>query len=307
MGGLGGIGGDDDVSVQSMTSRVSALSVASAGVGGGSHGAPPSSSGRTTAAQRRRWQQQQKQLRRRQEGTSTSDAATTGSTGGGSSGSGSGGSAPPPPSVPFRAPSSSNSSAAFSSPSPPSSSRRQQPYTGSQPYLCEVLHDSYGTGAAPPRGLSDCHGFSASAGGIFGGRMEGACADFFPPASTAGDLMVFNTSRPAYGSLMLQSTAGTARGKTVKREVQRGNGQLPRGKTTKTQQSSSVAGSGKEKAIIGGEGEEKSSSKVGPTNPLAFVPEEEGPSSKGDEKEKVGGEGDIVAGEMKLPENLPSE
>ena len=69
---------------------------------------------------------------------------------------------------------------------------RQQSQMCSQPYLCEVFHDSHGIGSTPPRGLVDCPGYSSTR------TREGGTA-FYPPVSHITDLHVFNTARNSYG------------------------------------------------------------------------------------------------------------
>lgn len=70
---------------------------------------------------------------------------------------------------------------------------RQQALVGSQPFLCEVMHDSYGIGMEPPAGLVDCSGFSAR-----GTRESGAA--FYPPISHVNAMQVFNTTRNSFGT-----------------------------------------------------------------------------------------------------------
>lgn len=149
----------DDESVHSATSKMSALSMSSG----------MSSSGRMTAIQRRRWHEQQQQLRNIKaggavvEGNDEDGAAT-------------------------------NRSKPVSKVATHSSSMvgRQQAISGSHPYLCEVLHDSYGIGSEPPKGLVDCSGFSPR-------RTREGGTEFYPPPSSVADLVVFNTSRESYG------------------------------------------------------------------------------------------------------------
>jgi hypothetical protein len=163
-------GEGDDESVHSATSKISTLSMAS----------NVSSSGRLTAGQRRRWHQQQQQLRnikaggvavpegKEEDGADSAffvDKRTS--------------------AAKSVLPTSNTSFSSFIS-------GRQQSISGSHPYLCEVLHDSYGIGLDPPKGLVDCSGFSAR--GTRGGGTE-----FYPPPSSVADLMVFNTSRESYG------------------------------------------------------------------------------------------------------------
>jgi hypothetical protein len=155
--------GDDDESVHSATSRMSALSMSS----------NMSSSGRMTAIQRRRWHEQQQQMRNIKAGGAVvlegkdEDGASTNR---------------------FSKPPASKAASNFSS----SISGRQQAISGSYPYLCEVLHDSYGIGSDPPQGLVDCSGFTSR-------RTREGGAEFYPPPSSVADLVVFNTSRESYG------------------------------------------------------------------------------------------------------------
>jgi hypothetical protein len=88
----------------------------------------------------------------------------------------------------FSKPPASKAASNFSS----SISGRQQAISGSYPYLCEVLHDSYGIGSDPPQGLVDCSGFTSR-------RTREGGAEFYPPPSSVADLVVFNTSRESYG------------------------------------------------------------------------------------------------------------
>lgn len=75
---------------------------------------------------------------------------------------------------------------------------RQQSHMCSQPYLCEVFHDSHGIGMAPPRGLVDCPGYSST-------RTQGG-TEFYPPVSNITDLHVFNTARNSYGGAAVTIT-----------------------------------------------------------------------------------------------------
>eukprot|EP00956_Cyclotella_meneghiniana_P034947 scaffold109781_cov92-Cyclotella_meneghiniana.AAC.4 len=152
--------GDDDDSIHSATSRISALSMSS----------NISASGRMTAIQRRRWHEQQQQLRNIKaggavvhEGEETEGTSTTRST---------------------KPTTASNFSSSIVG--------RQQALSGSHPYLCEVLHDSYGIGSEFPEGLVECSGFSSHK------TREGG-TEFFSPPSSIADLVVFNTSRDSYG------------------------------------------------------------------------------------------------------------
>lgn len=76
---------------------------------------------------------------------------------------------------------------------------RQQAIAGSSPYLCDNLHDSYGIGTEPPKGLIDCSGFSAR------GTGEGGTS-FYPPSSHVSDLYVFNTAKKSHGVNKKSST-----------------------------------------------------------------------------------------------------
>lgn len=148
----------DDESVHSATSKMSALSMASG----------MSSSGRMTAVQRRRWHEQQQHLRNIKAGGAVvlegnEDDAV-----------------------------SAHRSKAKAANNSCSISGRRQAISGSYPYLCEVLHDSYGIGSDPPKGLVDCSGFSSR-------RTREGGTEFYPPPSSAADLVVFNTSRDSYG------------------------------------------------------------------------------------------------------------
>ena len=69
---------------------------------------------------------------------------------------------------------------------------RQQAIAGSSPYLCDNLHDSYGIGTEPQKGLIDSPGFSAR------GTKEGGTS-FYPPSSHVNDLYVFNTAKKSHG------------------------------------------------------------------------------------------------------------
>lgn len=59
------------------------------------------------------------------------------------------------------------------------STNRQQALSGSRPYLCEILHDAYGAGEFPP---------------------DGDAGTIFPAPRAIGELRVFHSSQPAYGS-----------------------------------------------------------------------------------------------------------
>eukprot|EP00574_Skeletonema_japonicum_P002371 CAMPEP_0201725546 /NCGR_PEP_ID=MMETSP0593-20130828/8912_1 /ASSEMBLY_ACC=CAM_ASM_000672 /TAXON_ID=267983 /ORGANISM="Skeletonema japonicum, Strain CCMP2506" /LENGTH=415 /DNA_ID=CAMNT_0048216955 /DNA_START=105 /DNA_END=1349 /DNA_ORIENTATION=+ len=170
----------DDESVISTTSKMSALTMTSTAM---------STSGRLTAGQRRRWHQQQQQMRNIKAGVATTkqpsektESQTLSET---------------------KAVNNSSSEATPSSKSPPnahnylsnniSTRGRQQAVSGSQPYLCEVLHDSFGIGTEPKKGLVDCNGFSGR------GNREGG-SEFHPPLSSIDDLTIFNTTtRESYG------------------------------------------------------------------------------------------------------------
>lgn len=182
----GGRGDGDDESIQSTNSRMSTLSLAS----------NVSLSGRMTAIQRRRLHQQQQQLRNIKaggvpvlEGKEEDDAGVI----------------------------STNRTTSFTAQYAPkaphndvstSVSGRQQSISGSHPYLCEVLHDSYGIGSDPPKGLIDCSGFSSR------GTREGG-TEFYPPPSSMSDLVVFNTTRESYGLANRRAAALTASLSTV--------------------------------------------------------------------------------------------
>ncbi|KAL3786621.1 hypothetical protein ACHAW5_007751 [Stephanodiscus triporus] len=108
---------------------------------------------------------------------------------------------------------------------------RQQSHVGSQPYLCEVFHDSYGIGMEPPRGLVECPGFSPR------GTREGG-TEFYPPSSHVTDLHVFNTARNSYGPTTMtgggaaaQSISGPLSGETAppKRSMDAGDNEKSSG------------------------------------------------------------------------------
>jgi hypothetical protein len=160
--------GDDE----SVHSAMSALSMSS-------------SSGRVTAIQRRKWHEQQQQLRNIKAGGAI---VTEGEEEGGSSANRS--------KPTFKTATNSASYIAG----------RQQAISGSHPYLCEVLHDSYGIGSEPPKGLVDCSGFSSH-------RTREAGTEFYPPPSSVGDLNVFNTSRDSYGLANRRAAAAAAMNK----------------------------------------------------------------------------------------------
>jgi hypothetical protein len=169
--------GDDDESVHSATSRISTLSMAS----------NISSSGRMTAGQRRRWHRQQQQMCKIKAG---GVSAAEGKDKDGTEVVPTGNSA-----------TKSSHVNVFSS-----ISGRQQAIKGSHPYLCEVLHDSYGIGNDPPSGLVDCSGFSSR------GTREGG-TEFYSTPSSVNDMMVFNTSRDSYG--LANRRAAAMMGSTV--------------------------------------------------------------------------------------------
>lgn len=161
--GDGGGGGGDDESVYSVSSQMSGISISS------------SASTRMTAGQRRRWQKQQKMLQSGAKARTSSSKAS-------SSSQMMMGRMPTILAPHPEAPSQIMSAVAG----------RQQSFMGSQPYLCEVFHDSYGVGSEPAKGLVDCSGFSAR------GSREGGTG-FYPPSSHVPDLYVFNTTRNSYG------------------------------------------------------------------------------------------------------------
>jgi len=169
----------DDESVHSATSKMSALTMTSTAM---------STSGRLTAGQRRRWHQQQQQMRNIKAGVATkqplekSEVQPLDETKAVSNTS----SEATPPSLMKSPPN------AYTYHSNISTRGRQQAVSGSNPYLCEVLHDSYGIGTEPKRGLVDCSGFSGR------GNREGG-SEFNPPLSSIDDLTIFNTTRESYG------------------------------------------------------------------------------------------------------------
>ncbi len=167
----------DDESVHSTTSKMSALTMTSTAM---------STSGRLTAGQRRRWHQQQQQMRNIKAGVATKQPSDKSESQSGSEAVGN---------------SSSDATTSSQIKSPPnthnylsniSTRGRQQAVSGSQPYLCEVLHDSFGIGTEPKNGLVDCNGFSGR------GNREGG-TEFNPPLSSIDDLTIFNTTRESYG------------------------------------------------------------------------------------------------------------
>eukprot|EP00984_Skeletonema_dohrnii_P030282 scaffold21671_cov56-Skeletonema_dohrnii-CCMP3373.AAC.1 len=115
-----------------------------------------STSGRLTAGQRRRWHQQQQQMRNIKAGVATkqplekSEVQPLDETKAVSNTS----FEATPPSLIKSPPNPHNYHSNIST------RGRQQAVSGSNPYLCEVLHDSYGIGTEPKRGLVDCSGFS---------------------------------------------------------------------------------------------------------------------------------------------------
>ena len=167
----------DDESVHSTTSKMSALTMTSTAM---------STSGRLTAGQRRRWHQQQQQMRNIKAGvaattqTAEKEEAQTHSETKIASNTSS-------ETTTLKVPTKSHN---FNS--NVSTRGRQQAVSGSQPYLCEVLHDSYGIGTDPKIGLVDCDGYSAR------GNREGG-TEFTPPLSSIDDLTIFNTTRESYG------------------------------------------------------------------------------------------------------------
>jgi len=169
----------DDESVHSATSKMSALTMTSTAM---------STSGRLTAGQRRRWHQQQQQMRNIKAGVATkqplekSEVQPLDETKAVSNSS----SEATPPSMMKSPPNTHNYHSNIST------RGRQQAVSGSNPYLCEVLHDSYGIGTEPKRGLVDCSGFSGR------GNREGG-SEFNPPLSSIDDLTIFNTTRESYG------------------------------------------------------------------------------------------------------------
>ena len=167
----------DDESVHSTTSKMSAITMTSTAM---------STSGRLTAGQRRRWHQQQQQMRNIKAGVATKQPSDKSESQSGSEAVGN---------------SSSDATTSSQIKSPPnthnylsniSTKGRQQAVSASQPYLCEVLHDSFGIGTVPNKGLVDCNGFSGR------GNREGG-TEFNPPLSSIDDLTIFNTTRESYG------------------------------------------------------------------------------------------------------------
>jgi hypothetical protein len=174
----GVLGSKDDESVHSTTSKMSALTMTSTAM---------STSGRLTAGQRRRWHQQQQQMRNIKAGvaaaatvaqsTEKSDDAIS-KLNDETNAANSNTSSEAMPSTPAKS-TSKNSYANISA-----MKGRQQSLSGSNPYLCEVLHDSYGIGTSFKRGLVDCSGFSDR------DREALTCIQ---------DLTIFNTTRESHG------------------------------------------------------------------------------------------------------------
>lgn len=175
---VGGYGRDDE-SVHSTTSKMSALTMTSTAM---------STSGRLTAGQRRRWHQQQQQMRNIKAGvaaaatvaqsTDKSDDAIS-QLNDETNAANSNTSSEAMPSTPAKSTMSKNSYSNISA-----MKGRQQSLSGSNPYLCEVLHDSYGIGTNFKRGLVDCSGFSDR------DREALTCIQ---------DLTIFNTTRESHG------------------------------------------------------------------------------------------------------------
>lgn len=175
--GVLGSNGRDDESVHSTTSKMSALTMTSTAM---------STSGRLTAGQRRRWHQQQQQMRNIKAGvaaaavaqsTEKSDDAMS-QLNDETNAANSNTSSEAMPSTPAKS-TSKNSYSNISA-----IKGRQQSLSGSNPYLCEVLHDSYGIGTNFKRGLVDCSGFSDR------DREALTCIQ---------DLTIFNTTRESHG------------------------------------------------------------------------------------------------------------
>lgn len=177
--GVLGSNGRDDESVHSTTSKMSALTMTSTAM---------STSGRLTAGQRRRWHQQQQQMRNIKAGvaaaatvaqsTEKSDEAIS-QLNDETNAANSNTSSEAMPSTPAKSTTSKNSYSNISA-----MKGRQQSLSGSNPYLCEVLHDSYGIGTNFKRGLVDCSGFSDR------DREALTCIQ---------DLTIFNTTRESHG------------------------------------------------------------------------------------------------------------
>lgn len=179
--------GRDDESVHSTTSKMSALTMTSTAM---------STSGRLTAGQRRRWHQQQQQMRNIKAGVAAAAtvAQSTDKSGDATSqindetnADNSNTSSEAKPSTPAKSTTSKNSYSNISA-----MKGRQQSLSGSNPYLCEVLHDSYGIGTNFKRGLVDCSGFSDR------DREALTCIQ---------DLTIFNTTRESHGLVTRRAAA----------------------------------------------------------------------------------------------------
>jgi hypothetical protein len=179
--GVLGSNGRDDESVHSTTSKMSALTMTSTAM---------STSGRLTAGQRRRWHQQQQQMRNIKAGVAAAATATVAQStekldeaisqlNDETNAANSNTSSEAKPSTPAKSTTSKNSYSNISA-----MKGRQQSLSGSNPYLCEVLHDSYGIGTSFKRGLVDCSGFSDR------DREALTCIQ---------DLTIFNTTRESHG------------------------------------------------------------------------------------------------------------
>ncbi|KAL7471200.1 hypothetical protein ACHAXS_011464 [Conticribra weissflogii] len=305
--GAGVDGGGDDESVHSTNSRISALSMSS-------QSAPvASTSGRMTAAQRRRWhqqQQQQQQLKNMQAGqqivptgaasvesggasTTVSDTANTTSSPKNNTDT-----APKPnPKKVTIAP-----VATVMQPLPPvttqftSVSGRQQSYTGSQPYLCEVLHDSYGIGTHPPKGLLACSGFSSR--GL--GSARGGGTELYPPPSSVADLVVFNTSRESYGLAKRRAAAVAAAAQSSTGKGGKSDGMAPAKTTTASRVGSGTPIDGSASSVTlkkreSGSGVDAMSSNLAK---LVFVPDEAAAGAAG---------AAVAVAPLDLPDSLPVE
>lgn len=101
---------------------------------------------------------------------------------------------------------------------------RQQAIMGSQTYLSEVFHDSYGIGTEHSKGLVECSGYSAR------GTREGG-TEFYPPSSHIPDLLVFNTTRNSYGLTKAANLAGAptsgAKASSTKSREKTGDSEKP--------------------------------------------------------------------------------
>jgi hypothetical protein len=151
----GGGGGDDEQTIHTTTSQTSYMSMTSSGT-------------RMTSGQRRRWHKQQQQQQQQQQmqmmmmqGTSSTMLA------------------------PHIEETTNVVATSFVT-------GRQQSHICSQPYLCEVFHDTYGIGSTPPRGLVNCPGYSS-----MWTRESGT--EFYTPVCHITELHVFNTARDCYG------------------------------------------------------------------------------------------------------------